>query len=656
VPRGDATGELTLDDRLLAVLVEGIGAQTGDAFFESLVRSLARAISVQYAFVSEMTRGGSHFRTLALWERDHIAPNVELDLEGTPCRDVLCGRPSFHADRLQELFPHDRILVDWGACSYGGVPMLGAAGRVVGHFAFVHDRPLSERAGARALSVMRIFAERAVAEIDRLRAEQEVRESSARFAGILEGATDAIASFDEKGIVTFLNQAAARMLRVNASEVVGSPIWTFSTERSRQVLQLVLEELARHPDVRVFVGEQERVSFRRADGTTFPSESSVFRSDVGGRTLYTCIFRNLDERREEERELARLRSQRDYLRDELDRLHPFEDLVWRSPSMRTVLEQLERVAGTASTVLVRGETGTGKELVARALHARSPRADRALVKVNCAAIPAGLVESELFGHERGAFTGATERRIGRFEQAQGGTIFLDEVGDLPLDAQAKLLRVLQERELERVGGNRTIQVDVRVIAATHRELQDLVADGRFRSDLYYRLNVVPLVLPPLRERLDDVPLLAHYFVSRLAPRIGRTISGIDDASMKRLLAYPWPGNVRELENVIERALILLPPGQAVLEVPAALLGFGSREGPATVDPQRAAPGAEPLASADLPLEEVQRRHIVATLESTDWRIEGAQGAAHRLGLRPSTLRSRIRKLGIRRAGEADRDR
>jgi formate hydrogenlyase transcriptional activator len=295
-------------------------------------------------------------------------------------------------------------------------------------------------------------------------------------------------------------------------------------------------------------------------------------------------------------------------------------------------------------VLILGETGTGKELIARAVHATGNRKQRLLIKVNCAALPTGLIESELFGHERGAFTGASEKRIGRFELAGGGTIFLDEIGDMPLDVQAKLLRVLQEREFERVGGSKTLTVDVRVIAATNRDLGAAVALGTFRQDLYYRLNVFPIALPPLRERREDIPLLVHYFVGRYAQKIGRRITHVPRDSMRRLLAYEWPGNVRELEHVIERAVILSRGSDLTIaaEPPSALP-------PAPPLPHSQAPPSAAAPAANASLEDVERQHIASVLRQTGWRIDGPAGAARFLGINSSTLRSRIKKLRIRRS-------
>jgi formate hydrogenlyase transcriptional activator len=320
-----------------------------------------------------------------------------------------------------------------------------------------------------------------------------------------------------------------------------------------------------------------------------------------------------------------------YLQEEVRIGHHFGEVVGESPALRRVLKQVETVASTDSTVLIRGETGTGKELVARALHDLSPRRDRAFVKLNCAAIPTGLLESELFGHERGAFTGAVAQKVGRFELAHKGTLFLDEVGDIPPELQPKLLRVLQEQEFERLGGTRTIKVDVRVVAATHHDLAKMAADGRFRIDLYYRLNVFPVVLPPLRDRPEDIPLLVRHFTQRFARRMGRRVETIPAEAMAALVRYPWPGNVRELQNVIERAVIL-SPGPA-LQIPS-----GDLEGPADA--------VSAGASADLAA--VEREHILGVLRVSGWVLAGPRGAAARLGVKRTTLQRKMKKLGISR--------
>ncbi|HEV2494919.1 MAG TPA: sigma 54-interacting transcriptional regulator [Terriglobia bacterium] len=346
---------------------------------------------------------------------------------------------------------------------------------------------------------------------------------------------------------------------------------------------------------------------------------------------------------------ARLEKENVYLQEEIRAEHNFDEIVGNSPALLAVLRKVEQVAPTDSTVLISGETGTGKELIARAIHDRSARKDRALVRVNCSAISAGLVESELFGHLKGAFTGAIERRIGRFELADGGTIFLDEIGELPLETQVKLLRVLQEHEFEPVGSSRPLHVDVRVIAATNRNLREAVEAGRFRSDLFYRLNVFPLELPPLRERRSDIPQLVALCVSRFSQRFGKKVESVSQGSMDRLISYPWPGNVRELQNIMERAVVLSAGPTLRLDqdlVPIAV--SSSRLDAPEITAQETVP-ADPTSSRLPTLEEMERSHILAALQQTNGVIEGPKGAARILNLHANTLRHRMDKLGIKRS-------
>jgi len=337
-------------------------------------------------------------------------------------------------------------------------------------------------------------------------------------------------------------------------------------------------------------------------------------------------------------EIAALKDQlsqeKAYLEEEARTEHNFGEIVGRSDALRRVLKEVETVAPTGSTVLIRGETGTGKELIARAVHELSPRRERTFVKLNCAAIPTGLLESELFGHEKGAFTGAISQKVGRFELAHQGTLFLDEIGDIPSELQPKLLRVLQEQEFERLGGTKTIKVNVRLVAATNCDLAGMVAEGRFRSDLYYRLNVFPVVLPPLRERPDDIPPLVRHFTQRFARGMGRRIETIPSGVMEALVQYPWPGNIRELQNVIERAVIL-SPGSA-LQVPLGDL-----------QPIAAKPPAAPPGDA-VTLADAEREHIIGALHETNWVVGGSKGAAARLGMKRSMLYWKMKKLGISR--------
>jgi formate hydrogenlyase transcriptional activator len=344
---------------------------------------------------------------------------------------------------------------------------------------------------------------------------------------------------------------------------------------------------------------------------------------------------------------ARLEKENVYLQEEIRTEHNFEEILGNSPALLELLRRVNQVAPTDSTVLIHGETGTGKELIARALHNRSARKDRPLVKVNCSAISAGLVESELFGHVKGAFTGAFERHIGRFELADGGTLFLDEVGELPLETQVKLLRVLQEREFEPVGSNRSVHVDVRIIAATNRNLEESIRAGKFRSDLYYRLNVIPLEVPPLRERRSDIPQLAMFFLSRCARNLGKRMEGISAATTESLIRYSWPGNVRELQNVIERGLIL--SHGSILELENDLMSVSASAAHRDKAQEELATQTTGPSAALKTLEDVERAHISAVLQQTRGVIEGANGAAKTLGMHPNTLRHRMEKLGIKRS-------
>ena len=372
--------------------------------------------------------------------------------------------------------------------------------------------------------------------------------------------------------------------------------------------------------------------------------SGVETRDAAGRRVRTYgVLRDVTERREREEALRRsyaeverlkdrLQAESEYLKSEIRVAYPQGEVTGQSAAIRQVLQQVEQVATTDSTVLVRGETGTGKELVARAIHGLSPRRSRLMVTVNCATLPSGLVESELFGREKGAFTGALTRQIGRFEVADASTLFLDEVGELSLEVQAKLLRVLERGVFERLGSPRTIKVDVRVIAATNRDLSEEVRKGRFREDLYYRLNVFPIRVPPLRERTEDIPLLVWAFLEEFSTRMGKKITQVPRRTMDALQRHSWPGNVRELRNVIEHGAIVT--AGKTLRVP--MLGEGTS-----------------VAAPPQTLAEAEREHILRALERTRWRVKGPKGAAAELGINPSTLYSRMKNLGIRPRGKAE---
>jgi formate hydrogenlyase transcriptional activator len=519
----DAAERSRRAEETLRVITEGTASVTGADFFRSLVRHLATALGARYAFVATCA-DGVRARSLAFWAGNDFGPELAYDVALTPCAKVLAGELCYYPRDVQARFPGDEDLARLGVQSYLGMPMVDVSGRVVGHLAILDDRPWDDEPAG--VPILRVFAARAAAELERQHAEAELR---------------------------------AALAEVDALR-------------------------------------------------------------------------------------KRLESENVYLQEAIEQAQHFEEIVGESPLLRAVLRTVTQVAATDSTVLITGETGTGKELIARAIHRQSARRDRPLVVLNCGAISAGLVESELFGHVKGAFTGALERRVGRFEVADGGTLFLDEVGELPPDTQSKLLRVLQERTFEPVGSNRSVRVDVRVIAATNRDLAAAVRAGAFRADLFYRLNVVPLAVPPLRERPGDVPLLAAYLLGRFTRRFGKRIDAIAPATLERLVAYGWPGNVRELANVIERAVVLCRG--SVLELDDDLVPVVA-PAPALRPPDTrdAEPPPSGLAEA---MEDVERRYIQAALDRAGGIVEGPRGAARLLKLHPNTLRGRMERLGLKR--------
>ncbi len=664
----------------LRAIVEGTADSSGAEFFQTLVRHLAAAVGTKYAFVAEFLGSASaagdngetgrlsgaapdpvragRARTIAFWFKDAIAENVEWDLHGTPCEDVVFGSLCHHVSGVSQKFPADEPMVRLGIESYLGVPLRDAEGHTLGHLAVFDDRPMP--AEPQKLFIFRIFAARAAAELIRLRTEQRLRESEQRYHDLFE---ESPIAYVQEGLDTrFIraNKAAMRALGITPDDVphtIGRSFVVDTPENQRR-LREAFESVGRGTDTGGVILE-----LRRKDNGKPLWIQWWSRPDPSGSYTRT-MFIDITEKVLLQQEQARLRAQNTYLQEEIKSVHNFEEIVGRSGALADVLRLVERVAPTDASVLITGETGTGKELIARAIHSHSARRDKPLIKVNCAALPTGLVESELFGHEKGAFSGAIARRIGRFELAHGGTIFLDEIGEVPLDVQVKLLRVLQEWEFERVGGSAPLKADVRVIAATNRDLLAASKDGRFREDLYFRLNVFPIHVPPLRERRDDIALLTQFLVDKFSARIGKRITGVSRETMERLIAYHWPGNVRELENIIERAVILgnsevleigpgafVPVGSTALSVsasapavaPAALAALAALAAAASGD------AADARRPPETGLEAVERSHILATLARTGWVIDGPSGAARLLDIHPNTLRSRMKKLGIRRA-------
>jgi PAS domain S-box-containing protein len=525
----------------------------------------------------------------------------------------------------------------------------GTPPRLNGEMVVNHECDITTKGGARRTLLVnvkrvsigagtRLYVCRDISE--RKQTEAALRQSEERYRDIVEDQTELICRYLAEGTLTFVNGAYARYFHRTPESLIGTSFWPLIPQDSHPVAQEFLASIT--PDHPVSTIEHPVVAPDGALRWQQWTDRGIFAAD--GRILeYQAVGRDITDRKRAEEDAAeahqeiqrlteRLEADNYYLRYEVKLKYNYDAIIGRSPAIRRVLSDVEQVANTGATVLLIGETGTGKELVARAIHHRSPRHERPMVTVNCAALPSSLIESELFGREEGAYTGALSRQIGRFELGDGSTLFLDEVGELPSETQVKLLRVLQTGEFERLGSNETRKVDVRIVAATNRDLERRVRDGAFREDLFYRLHVFPIRIPPLRERLEDIPLLVQSFVHEFGRSMKKSIESIPRSTLEALQQYHWPGNIRELRNVIERAMILSKGDVLHAEVPHQT--------------KTSTPAAAP--SAIQTLDDVQRQHIQAVLERTGWRISGPRGAAALLGVKPTTLEYRISKLGISR--------
>jgi formate hydrogenlyase transcriptional activator len=496
---------------------------------------------------------------------------------------------------------------------------------------------------------------------ERKKTEEALKISETRYRRLFETAQDGILILDaDTGQISDVNPFLVEMLGYSHGDLLGKKLWEIGVLRDIEASKAAFTELqskgyVRYKDLPLETKDGRQVAVEFVSNVYLVNHKKVIQCNIRNVTerkraaealqkAHNDLERRVEERTLELRtalsEIKTLKDQLEveniYFRQEIKKKHQFDHIIGQSDGLKYVLYRVEQVAPTNTTVLILGETGTGKELIAAAIHNMSPRTDRPLITVNCAALPANLMESELFGREKGAFTGADTRQVGRFEIAHGSTLCLDEIGELPLEVQAKLLRVIQHNEFERLGSSHTIKVDVRIVATTNRNLEEEVRKGRFRQDLYYRLNIFPITVPPLRQRKEDIPLLVQAFIEQYSRRLGKQITSIQKETMQALQDYPWPGNVRELESVIERAVILCPG--PVLQLADELENLSL-----------------PLSSTVRTLEEMERNQILKTLSETRWRIEGKDGAAAILGLPPSTLRARMHKLGLVRPETKESD-
>ena len=630
---------ISLEQRVLLDINQAINRHLNrDELFGALAHALKQIVPTERFGIELPIEGGTKLQ-------GHILSNIAQGLaptqptvlpgSGTACHYVIKSQERYIAASVADF--RDQFPVTYQVMSGAGqeslltLPLVSGGKSVAALFFMTSDKSaydhLQHEFLDRVANAVAVALDNCLAH-ERLRQEglAALAASEEQYRDLFEEAP--IAYVNEGLDSKFLkaNRTAMQTLGITPDQVEGTYGRSFipDTPDAQRRLKEAFDSIGRGTDTSGVVLE-----LRRKDNGKPLWIKWWSRPDPSG-TYTRTMFVDITEQVLMEQEKARLEAQAVYLEEEIKGTHNFEELIGSSTSLKKVLKNVERVAPTDSTVLVTGETGTGKELIARAIHNLSPRKHKPLVKVNCAAIPAGLIESELFGHEKGAFTGALTKKMGRFEVADKGTIFLDEIGELPLDLQSKLLRVLQEGEFERVGGTQTFKVNVRVIAATNRNLEQLSKSGQYRPDLYYRLNVFPIQLPALREREGDIPLLVQYFVRKFAVNLGRKIEKIPERMMVALRRYQWPGNIRELEHVIERAVIVSEGPE--LE-PIDWLSQSDNKGGLT----------KPMT-----LEEMERQHIRDILEQTSWRVSGEKGAAKILGLNPTTLEARMKKLGVTR--------
>jgi PAS domain S-box-containing protein len=628
-------------DTALRTILEGTATQTGTEFFQALVKNLALALNTHGAWVTEYFPESRRLKALAFRMGDQWLDGWEMVVDGTACERVVDERRLVHIpDNLLDIYGDNPDVRAIGAASYMGMPLLDLDGKVLGHLAVLDLRPMP--AEPRAQALFQIFAARAGAELRRLRAEAQVRDREQKLGRLVDSAMDAIIELDQHLTITQMNPAAEKVMGCGTAAIIGRTFTQFLSADSREKLARLIIDLDSRSDGHRSLWISGGLEATTDSDVPFRAEATLSRFDIEREPFYTVIFRNVNDRLEAEQKIRSLTVEAEYLREEIKSLFGADEIVGQSEALLGALREVKEVAGTDATVLILGETGTGKELIARAIHHASRRRQRPLIKVNCAAIPATLIESEFFGHEAGAFTGATKKRDGRFALANGGTIFLDEIAELPLDLQTKLLRVLQEGEFEPVGSSQTRKVDVRVLSATNRDLDRAISEGKFREDLYYRLNVFPIRLPPLRERRGDIGILAAAFAQKFAKNMGRSMEPLSLDCIRRLQAYRWPGNVRELQNIIERAVITSRDGRLNLDraLPESLRSTATALADRNDNTQHVRTAKE--------LEVIERNNIIAALETSQWKVAGDNGAANLLGIKPSTLSSRMKALGIER--------
>lgn len=619
----------------LKQIIEVTSAFTGKEFFRSLVKNLAEVLGVYGVWITEFRPAHNKLNALAFWLNGSFVEHYEYAVSNTPCEPVLENYEICHIpNKVIDLYPKDPDLKTLGAVSYMGISLRDSDDSVMGHLALLDNKPMPEIPDV--LAIFKILAIRATAELQREIAQHKVRENESKLDRLVNGTTDAILEFNSDFIITQSNAAAFQMFKISAKVFQNKKLQELFNAQSYSKLKSIIPQ---HD-----VLSNKYCSFRFKEplicidnnAESFPAETSISHYEYKNDVYYVLYIRNIKDLILDKTKIRELNTETFILKEKVD-TQEFSYIIGNSPPIKECLELVHQVGPTDANVLLHGETGTGKELFSKAVHDASTRNNNPMVMLNCAALPSELIESELFGHKKGAFTGALTDREGRFSLADKGTLFLDEIAELSLPLQAKLLRVIQEGTFEPVGSSESKSVDVRIIAATHRDLTEQIEQGNFREDLYYRLNVFPIHIPPLRERGEDIELLARAFFDKITKNMALSVLPISKQDLTKLKNYQWPGNVRELQNIIERAIITSKEGKLNFE---GIIPKSAKEYAIDLDDIQILNYEE--------IVKLERENIIKALNITNWKISGDGGAADLLKIPRTTLTSKIKKLDIRR--------
>ncbi|SIN69887.1 sigma-54-dependent Fis family transcriptional regulator [Algoriphagus halophilus] len=618
----------------LKQIVESTSQFTGKEFFEALVKHLAEILDVYGVWVTEYWEDQNKLNALAFWLDGAYVDKYEYSVPNTPCEPVLNGHDICHIpNKVIDLYPKDPDLKPLGAVSYMGISLRDIDGKILGHLALLDNKPMPEI--PEVFAIFKIFASRAAAELRRELIQKKVIESESKLYRLVNGTTDAIIEFNSEFKITQANDAANQLFEFKDLVFLGIDVKNLFDAHSSKTFELSILNYNNLCDTNGSLNFEEPFVCLNCKGESFPTKINLSSYLFENNLYYALFIRNIKDEVSSNMKIKELHAETAMLKEKVN-AQQFNYIIGDSEPIKKCLEQVIQVARTNANVLILGETGTGKELFAKAVHESSDRSSKPMITLNCAALPAELIESELFGHVKGAFTGALTAREGRFSLADQGSIFLDEIAELPLPLQAKLLRVIQEGTFEPVGSSETKKVDVRIIAATHRNLQKQIEEGKFREDLFYRLNVFPINIPPLRERGDDITLIANAFFEKFTKNKALYVMPLTKRDLNKLSLYHWPGNVRELQNIIERGVITSKDGNFNLD---SILPNSENKTPEN--------SKSPSILTNDDIIEIEKNNIINALNLTNWRISGEDGAAHLLNLPRTTLTSKIKKFGIK---------